>query len=561
MITPFDNSGYAKLLLMRTWPIIGICLLAYLWFWMLFALAPFLIEKAYHGDIPLLSSMLSRRGEVSLDHYLSKWEARQWNVLFSGLSVFLVMWFFTRRFFNRFVGHSTASQLGLIRIFACSILLVSVLWEDLASSALLPRGMVSGMGVMQWFYLLPGFDSFVVQETALGIFQIMTAVLLFLGVIGWKTRWVIPASAVAYLVLGGILRHYAWFYHTGLIPLYVLMVLSVTPCGDGLSVDALSSSKVEGFEKLEKKSAVYGWSRYACWIVIALPYIFAGLSKIRDGGLFWWDATNIRSKLYGPALKPMEFEWSGALYLHPFPDIVFQILGLATIFGELAFIFVLFSRWARLLVPMVAIMMHVGTFFIQNILFFDLILLLFIFPISFFLENKQRHHLLPQATGTINSWRSPLVIALLTGSLLFCWIFRVDEYPLTSMHMFSTKSMSGEKIYFKLLGHDAHGNVARFYPEEGIRAMSDSRYRGLLHRCFRKKTIPLCREFLETSMRLVNEKRDPENPIQNIEVQKWKWDFRSDASNPDFGTITKRYFLYPEPGPKEPKRGTLITPQ
>ena len=64
----------------------------------------------------------------------------------------------------------------------------------------------------------------------------LTSVLL-LGVVGHGSRIVVPAAALCYLVMAGVLREYAWFYHTGLIPIYVLAVLSFTPCGDGWSLD------------------------------------------------------------------------------------------------------------------------------------------------------------------------------------------------------------------------------------------------------------------------------------------------------------------------------------
>jgi hypothetical protein len=36
----------------------------------------------------------------------------------------------------------------------------------------------------------------------------------------------------------------------------------------------------------ERALPIYGWSRYVCWVMIALPYVAAGLSKLRHG--FFW---------------------------------------------------------------------------------------------------------------------------------------------------------------------------------------------------------------------------------------------------------------------------------
>ena len=81
-----------------------------------------------------------------------------------------------------------------------------------------------------------GFDGFLADASALRLFEAATIVLLLLAMVGLFTRWTVPAAAVAYLIFGSILRAYAWSYHTGRIPLYALLLLSFTPCGDGWSL-------------------------------------------------------------------------------------------------------------------------------------------------------------------------------------------------------------------------------------------------------------------------------------------------------------------------------------
>lgn len=279
-----------------------------------------------------------------------------------------VTWFVTKpAFFTRYVGEATPGTLGAIRMLVCFVLLMMTLAEDLSSTALFPREMIKRIGVLQLFYVVPGFQSFLVNETALLVFQIITASLLLLGALGWRTRIVIPLAAFSYLILGGILRQYGFFYHTGLVPLYVLIVLSFTRCGDGWSLDGLLKAW-RGEMPPPRAAAIYGWARYACWAVVAIPYLAAGLSKIRNGGLMWWTATNMRSILYTCTLQPLNFDWTFSLYL-PAPEITFSILGLAGMIGEITFILVLFSKVARLVLPSIMLSMHVGITFLQNIFF------------------------------------------------------------------------------------------------------------------------------------------------------------------------------------------------
>ncbi len=146
---------------------------------------------------------------------------------------------------------------------------------------------------------------------------------------GSDDRLVIPLAALAHFFVLGILIDYSFFWHQNLVPLYLLVVLSFTPCGDGWSVDRLWKLS-RGRPIPARTAVVYGWSRYLCWIVIVLPYVQAGLSKIRVGGLSWWHPTNMRAMLYVDNLSPREYDWELTRYLVSVPDAIFVFLGVAT---------------------------------------------------------------------------------------------------------------------------------------------------------------------------------------------------------------------------------------
>lgn len=301
-------------------------------------------------------------------------------VFFAAALFPLLQWLFSRpAFFQRCVGEATAGALGAIRMLVFSILLISALWENLPSTVLLPREMIDPSGVIRFLHLLPvGFDSFSANRTALALFQGVTILLIFLAAIGWKSKWTVPGGALCYLIMAGMFRQYAWFYHTGLVPLYVAGVLAFTPCGDGWSVDRLLAI-ARGNPAALRSGAVYGWARYACWAAIALPYMAAGMSKLRNTGWMWWNPDNMRNILYRDTLNPMQFEWTWALQIPMHWDWVFALLGLSGLYGELTFGLVLISRWARRILPALMAGMHVGIWLLQNVLFFDLVLLQAVF--------------------------------------------------------------------------------------------------------------------------------------------------------------------------------------
>ena len=181
-------------------------------------------------------------------------------------------------------------------------------------------------------------------------------------------------GAFCYLLLGGIIRQYTWFYHAGLVPLLVMIVLSLTPSGDGFSVDRLRKiARGQPVPAADRALPVYGWSRYICWLVVALAYFAAGMSKLGNDGLAWMNATQLKRVMLRDSLNPMEFDWNLSLHFAQAPDWFFTGLAVATVVGELAFVLVLFSSLARLIVPAAMVAMHTGILFFQNVLFPDLI--------------------------------------------------------------------------------------------------------------------------------------------------------------------------------------------
>jgi hypothetical protein len=110
--------------------------------WMAFAklVAPSLIATIYRGEsFSILNNAIKGQAEFPLEHYLQKWNYRTMIVLWSGIGFWLLaMLMSSPFFFQRFVGEATPGTLGAIRMWICFILLISTLWEDLPSFALLP---------------------------------------------------------------------------------------------------------------------------------------------------------------------------------------------------------------------------------------------------------------------------------------------------------------------------------------------------------------------------------------------------------------------------------------
>ncbi|MCU0672497.1 MAG: HTTM domain-containing protein [Myxococcota bacterium] len=434
-------------------------------------------------------------------------------------------------FFARFVGAARPEVLGFLRFTTASILFVSVAWEDVAGSASLPASMRDAHGLFALVAAIPGFDAFSSDAGALAIFRALTLLVLGAAALGAFSRMSVPLGAALYFVVAGLMRQPTWPYHTGLVPLYAMTVLAFFPSGDGLSLDAWLARRRGGatepnHDPHATRHALYGWGRFAWVATLALPYTEAGLSKLCNGGLFWWEPTNLRAVLYLDSLNPMEFDFDLGLEAAPLPDAFFALLGLSAVLGEVAMIFVLFSRRARLVAPAVMIAMHVGIVLLQNILFFDLILMLAAtYAMPLFDRDGGPWDPRVRASAPTDEVTPPhppppRVIVAALGVALFFWTFAIELFPFTAMQMYSHKRDTGVVDYHRLVAVHADGARTEERPEALFPALRDGRYRRVLRTCADDSQHAACRDFL--ALLLAHRARDG---VVAFEVEHRRWDF------------------------------------
>ena len=351
--------------------------------WVVFAwgLMPGVIRDAYAGDGPsVLVKAMEHKSKYAVDHYLGKWNRLSLGLLGGWLGTGLVLLMTTSRWFARTVaGTATPGTLGAMRMLVCLILAL-VVYRDfrLRAMADLPASQRISMGVMDYFYAYFGLASIVHKASLMVALQCVCYALCILGAVGWKTRIVLPVLALMYLPLAGVQRSYFWFNHAGLVPWYCLVVLCFTRCGDGWSVDRLLRVwRGQPVVPADERRAHYGWARLAVWLVICLPYMAAGMSKLRNGTWFWWDATNMQQILFTDALRPDGD--TPAMQLLWLPGWFFGLMGIGTIFTEIGMIAIPFSRLARMILPLAMLGMHIGIREVMEINFYDLVYIQAIF--------------------------------------------------------------------------------------------------------------------------------------------------------------------------------------
>lgn len=557
------------------------------WLLVAYGWVPVLLEAGYRQEsIGWINELFPGRAKNPFENYLDRWHEMArlgtlWCVVLGGAGLFgRRIWMNVPRFFERVVGTATPSALGAIRAWTCAILFLDTLRYDLASTTLLPDELIQPMGLMSLLHWLPiGYEAFLADPLALWAFQHGTMLLLLFGVIGLGTRVVVPAAAICHLVVGGIAREYSFFYHGGLIPWYVLVVLAFTRCDQGWSIDRLwRIARRQAVPSANQPTAEFGWARYAVWTTIAMPYVMAGCSKLYGSGLGWVAADNLRAHLLRPNLK-MPYQDDSVLYsILPAPDFLFVLLGIIAIGTELAFGLVLVSRRARLVIPATMVLVHIGIVFLQDILFSDLMLLLLVFydwrPLGravgrwFAIGPVRRELAGPPSDAASAHRRGVLVVLVIVAIAASVWTAVISFYPFTPVDMFSKPaSPPGIVEYQRVIVYWEDGTSEeapldrwcrlipkfRFWPvfevkfkhseamnppwrqdiSWSFRPVFEAAFKGLEGR-------ELVRKFLDAAIDSADLRDYTPRPLR-LEVQLWRWDFANDPADSDRGVLVDRY--------------------
>ena len=440
--------------------------------------------------------------------------------------------------------------LGAIRAWIAAILLASVLWEDLPSSAYLPREMLDldRHWLVGTLHGLPiGFDAFLASQHSLALFEGATILLLLLAVAGAFTRLTVPAAALAYLVYAAILRSYAWSYHMGLVPLLVLLLLSFTPCGDAFSLDRWRRlRKGEPVPAADVPTLAHGMGRYLVWMGVAIPYVMAGLSKLRNTGFSWWRGEHMRQMILATVVEPMHFQFDLAFLMLRGPAWLFDVLGIVALTTEVTFGLVLVHRLARLVLPAVMAGTHVGILLLQNILFPDLIAIQAVFydwsPLARRVaawrgsaaETARDVVALPDLARVLH--RQSRVAAAFLATTFLVWATRTEKFPLTAMQMFSRPVPPEPVEYVRPLVYYADGSSEQARFERWIGAVADTRYRRLI-RDWSPERVGVLRDFLDAAAQRANADAPPERRVRGFRLELRRWDFRRDPADPERGRL------------------------
>src|SRR5207302_7353046 len=175
------------------------------------------------------------------------------------------------------VVNGTPQQLAWIRIVVCLTALIFTVMEDLPALSSMPPEIRNKDQFSPLLHTVPGYSALLSNSHLLGALQWTTAALLLLGLIGFQTRITLSLGGLGFFLMQAILRDYTYLYHSGLVLVYLVLVISWTACGAKWSVDRWLNRT-----KSPPSAQSLGFSVYICFIVMAVVYLVSGLSKMRD---------------------------------------------------------------------------------------------------------------------------------------------------------------------------------------------------------------------------------------------------------------------------------------
>ena len=456
------------------------------------------------------------------------------------VKIFRVLDFSSPRLVN-----GTPRQLAWIRIVVCLTALIYTLMEDLPAIASMPAGMRNDDQFFHVLNSLPGYSTLLSSPYLLATLQWTTAVLLFSGLIGFLTRPTLFLGSLGFFLMQAILRHYTYQYHSGLVLIYLVLVITWTPCAATWSIDSWLNH-----QKPQPGRQSVGFSVYACFAVMAVVYVLSGLSKLRGSGLDWFRGDNIEPKLVQDALSPIffDYKWKATIWLvqHHAPGYVFAIIGTIGLIVELGYVTVLFSRTAQIILPIAALGVHVGILVFQHILFPDLLMLQLIFLNVDWVTNfcgryfrtgdraasaQVRNDIPPRPLSSLPAVATALMVAI----FFVAWVWSVEYYPLSSWNMYSHAQRKGPLHYLKVIATLENGRSI-VIPTRDFSPTWLPSGRDILVRVFRTtRHSEKFNAFLSFYVQRRNRNLMFGSPITRMEIQLWRWNYLVDPNDPRFG--------------------------
>lgn len=238
----------------------------------------------------------------------------------------------------------------------------------------------AGMSRVFWqpIWVFEKFNIPVLSGEALLAVGIIWKIALAFACIGLLTRFSTTTAFVLGFYLLGLRHNWGKTSHDDAAPLFIMLILALSRCGDALSFDALLRRR-KTTEPLPLDSGEYRWPIRAVWLVISMVFFNSAVAKLRRSGMEWAFSDNlsvlmVRLNYFN---NPPTDRGIQLANIRGFG----QVMGASALLVELFFPLVLFSRIARWILVPAAFFMQLGNKFLLGVDF-----TVFLFSYVFFIN-------------------------------------------------------------------------------------------------------------------------------------------------------------------------------
>src|SRR5687768_16378673 len=174
----------------------------------------------------------------------------------------------------------------MVRAGVCGFIFLQILLTSFSDLARIPATLLRPTGAMQ---ILPWrFYDLLLTPAGMATLKCLMIVSLFAATIGSLTSLATKSSALLFGFYEGLLRSFSHFNHDEMPAVYILVVLTFTPCGDAFSIDSWWRKT-----NPQRPGLVYGYPILLMRALLSWSYFSSALIKLRVMGLSYMDPDNL----------------------------------------------------------------------------------------------------------------------------------------------------------------------------------------------------------------------------------------------------------------------------
>lgn len=318
-----------------------------------------------------------------------------------------------------------AFNLAVLRIFTAGFLLFRFNYAYYVSQINLPvQSRVALPGYSEFFNYIP------LNATTVQFISIVYILGLLSILVGYKTRAGLIVTIMSAIYILGLPLIFGKINHGFHHVIWILIVLTISPCFERLSIDSLRKKTIKNTE--------YEYFISSIWAVLSIVYFFPGFWKLLHNGLnFDWATKSITLLIqkkwfeYGENFVP-------ALRIDLYPNLI-TVIGIATIGFELLFLVTVFFPKTRVYISICAIFFHKGIEYVMKISFANL--WVFFIPLQNWYWVLRKLRLAKDKKVAVAHSRVPVVsqvvVILLCSVNIVCGIFQFDSWPIGVYPLFN----------------------------------------------------------------------------------------------------------------------------